>query len=315
MKSIDASSPSANPATLGGRRVLVCTTFREFNGNANDAIQRLFLRSLRAQTYQDYTLIVTTFGERNIEKALLEEGISSYEIHAGEAGKYRFSSTQVVQNAVAAVKGPGTAVIVWTTCDDIFDPRFFEEALATLTPRAACTSLPHIMYRTMADYDADRPYLKCWGGIDTICFDADVFLQPEVQEALRRYPNKGWGYFEYFLSGIGRVFCENMYNIAPPLIDRIDNDRKANNETRAYFNLVTSHNKGTYEAFARDYGLRGDVYASVLAYKLPPAKRVARSLFFLHIARIRVQVVFWKAMNAFLPRGLKALGKRLFLAS
>lgn len=296
--------------SLHGRKVIICTTFREFNGNANDAIQRLFLRSLKRQTYQNYILVATTFGEEYVGKALTEEGIQ-HALYAGDAGEYRFSSTQVVQNAIRHIEGPGSAVLIWTTCDDLFEDTFLEKVVRQLTPRAACTALPHIMYRTMEDYEQRKVYAHCWGGIDTICFDADVFLDPKVIDVLKSYENKGWGYFEYFLSGIARVFCERMYNIWPARIERIDNDRKANNETPAYFKLTSSHNERTYAAFARDFDLKGDLYSGIFAYSLPPEAVWMKLVFIVKITEVRIRAVFWRFANRYTPQSIKSFIRNL----
>jgi hypothetical protein len=306
----------ANTATMAERKIIVCTTFREFNGNSNDQIQRLFLRTLKKQTYQNYTLVATTFGEKNVETALAEEGIP-HRVFAGNAGEgYRFSATQVLENGIKLIDAPGSYIIIWTTCDDLYDPSFFEKIITTLTPLSACTSLPHVTYRTIEDYEAKNISSYCYGGIDLVCFDADIFLNPEVQEAVRAYPNKGWGLFEYFLSGIGRVFAKKMYNVWPAKIERINNDRKANNETKSYFDMSTEHNRASYQAFVKKYNIKGDMYASIFAYKTPLRYAKTKFMIALMITRYRLENSIYKS-KAFIsvPPSIKKLFKKALVNS
>ncbi len=49
-----------------GREIIICVTFREFDGSTNDLIQRRFLDSLSQQTYRNFRLVVTNFREKNV---------------------------------------------------------------------------------------------------------------------------------------------------------------------------------------------------------------------------------------------------------
>lgn len=299
---------------MHGRKIIICTTFREFNGNSNDQIQRLFLSTLKKQTYQNYILVATTFGEKNVEKVLVEENIphKTFEGSAGEG--FRFSSTQVLENGISLIDKPESYIIMWTTCDDLFEPTFFEQIVEKLSPMSSCTALPHIVYRSLENYEKKSVDSYCWGGIDMVCFDGDVFLKPEVREVVNTYQNKGWGFFEYFLSGIGRVFCKDMINIWPAKLERINNDRTVGNETTAYFNLTTSHNKTTYEAFAKKYSLKGDVYRSIFCYKGPLKYILMRARTYIMITKYRLQNVFFKGtFYRIIPRSVKNLFRKIFL--
>lgn len=279
---------------MAGRKILICTTFREFNGNSNDKIQRLFLSTLKRQTYQNYLVVATTFGEKNVESALREEKVP-HVIFAGDAGEYRFSSTQVMENGISLIDKSKSYIIIWTTCDDLLEDRFFERIVNTMTPFSCCTSLPHIVYRNIEDYKKKKIGGRIYGGIDLICFDGDVFLNSEARSAIRDYPNKGWGLFEYFLSGIGRVFCQRMYNAWPAQIEAIRNDRKANNETLSYFDSSTTYNKKKYVDFIRKYSLKGDVYSSILCYKTSFRYVKVWSMIFIMVTIYRIQGAFFKS--------------------
>src|SRR3954465_7252148 len=96
-----------------GRRIYVCTTFREFNGDPNATIQEHFLDSLEAQSYTNWELVATTFGERKVTATLGERSFDSRVIDAGAPGDYRYSLTDVVSNAVRALEETG-GILLWT---------------------------------------------------------------------------------------------------------------------------------------------------------------------------------------------------------
>ena len=52
------------------RKIIFCTTFRDFTGSENDEIQLQFLKSIQDQSYKNFELCVTIFKEKNIEKVL-----------------------------------------------------------------------------------------------------------------------------------------------------------------------------------------------------------------------------------------------------
>lgn len=49
-------------------KIILCTTFRDFKGTENDEIQYRFLDGIRQQTYQNYQVVTTTFGEKKSQK-------------------------------------------------------------------------------------------------------------------------------------------------------------------------------------------------------------------------------------------------------
>ncbi|MEI8327965.1 MAG: hypothetical protein WCG02_02405 [Candidatus Taylorbacteria bacterium] len=294
-----------------GRKILVCTAFREFNGDVNDKIQRMFLSGLRNQTYQNYVLVPTIFGQKNVELALIEEEIP-YKAFFGDAGKYRYSLSQAVENAITMIDKPESYILIWTCCDDLLENTFFEKVMSALTPLSSCTSMPHISYRSITDYENKAMSGYMYGGIDLICFDGDVFLNDDVKTALRDYPNMGWGMTEYFFSAIGRAFCKNMYNIWPAKIERFDNDRKASKETHSYFALCIENNRKMYTAFTKKYNLTGDVYRSVLSYKTPLKHMKVKFMIYLKININRLQSLLFKDwMFKMIPTGVKRSLKKI----
>ena len=51
-------------------KIIVNTTFRDFTGGINDKMQINFIKSLKRQTMQDFILVVTIFGEHNVEDTI-----------------------------------------------------------------------------------------------------------------------------------------------------------------------------------------------------------------------------------------------------
>lgn len=79
------------------REILVCVTFREFDGGINAKIQRKFLESITKQTYKNFRLVVTNYREKLVRK-ILDESELSYEFHQSEKRDCRFSWTEVIRN-------------------------------------------------------------------------------------------------------------------------------------------------------------------------------------------------------------------------
>ena len=77
------------------KKILVCTTLRDFNGTENDKIQKFFLKSIEDQKYSNFKLVVTLFGEKNVEKELNKYRFES-KFYTEKAENYRYSLTLVV---------------------------------------------------------------------------------------------------------------------------------------------------------------------------------------------------------------------------
>ena len=112
------------------RQILVCSTFREFDGSSNTKIHEKFLDGLRCQTYKDFRLIVTNYKEKHVEEAISKCGIP-YEFIQSSRTDCRYSITEVVQSSFGYLKR-GKHIILWTNTDNIFEPTFFQEIIELL---------------------------------------------------------------------------------------------------------------------------------------------------------------------------------------
>lgn len=259
------------------KKIVIAATFRDFNGNANDQIQRLFLKSIRNQTHQNYLLAVTTFREKNVARALSEEGVS-HVIFQGDAGEHRYSLTQVMLNGIKVSKEYKDSIMLWTTSDVVFDPHFFENIAARTGSQTCGTSYPHTMYDSVEDYAKRKSSGLLWYGIDSIFYSSDVFEQPMAEESLRKYPNEGWGHGDYFFVAFGNAFYKNLINIRRySKINRITNDRKAANETTNYFADTDTDNLRMYRRFINDFNLKtkwSNSMATFLSFKFDSIKDI-----------------------------------------
>ena len=83
------------------KKVVITSTFRSFEGNVNDKMQELFLRSLKKQTYQNFVLVVTIFRERNVEQSVKSIlGDKAVFVYSEIAEEYRYSLSKVVLNGI-----------------------------------------------------------------------------------------------------------------------------------------------------------------------------------------------------------------------
>jgi hypothetical protein len=104
-----------------------------------------------------------------------------------------------------------------------------------------------------------------------------------------------------------------MYNIWPARIERFDNDRVASKETHAYFDFCIENNKKMLEDFSKKYGLKGDVYTSVLSYKTPLKYFKVKCMIYLKVNMNRYQNIFVKDwMFKIIPRPVKNVLKKIF---
>jgi hypothetical protein len=225
------------------KKILICTTFREFNGDSNDAIQHLFLDSLKKQTYSNWELIVTVFSEKNIKKTLDELHIPNKVFH-DSSNDYRFSLTEVFLNGINSIEGINKNIILWTTCDVIFDDNLFAEIIKNYAENICGSSHPHVHFETLEDLRSGKNLKqRPSDGIDTIFFDANIFLKEENQKTIRNYKNTNWGLFEHFLTAVGKMTSSSMINLwGVSNIRKIFNDRKLNNENSTYLKSSWSDN-------------------------------------------------------------------------
>lgn len=237
-------------------KIILCTTFREFRGNDNDKIQYLFIDGLKAQTYQDFKVVTTTFGEKKV-KGVLDEAFGEKsvvrDVQLPEG--YRFSLTDVILNAIDEYeKEGGDAIIVWTTCDILYKPNFFQTLVEAYKPGLAGIIHPNILYKTTEDAlnDVNRDVHYTGNGIDMIVCDARM-LSEKAKSDIINYRFYDWGVFEYFMMGVMLNYASVRRNFYPETsLKKIVNDRELTNETKEYFRRCTAMNGPVLKRYKTD---------------------------------------------------------------
>jgi len=245
------------------REIVVCTTFRDFDGSENDAIQHLFLESLRAQTWSNWRLVVTVFNEPNVAATLEELGLDA-QVMQGDSGGGRFSLTDVVLNGMTAVQ-PGRSILLWTTCDVLLPPTFFECIIDRFQPGTAGTSHPHVHSTSLQAYRrGETIYAHPQGllsrsrqdeGIDLVYFDGDLLLAERAGRILTQYRFVDWGIFEQFLVGVAQLVATRLVNIwSVGRVHKIGNDRVPRKETVEYLKTSWERNSRVLSEFIENEG-------------------------------------------------------------
>lgn len=129
------------------REILITVTFRDFTGGSTDEIQRMVIKSIATQTYQNYKLIVTVSKEKKVEQVLKEYGVK-YICH--KSNDYRW--TTVFSNAFQYLE-KGKNIILTTSADNVFDPNFFQEIISHFEPGIGGTSYPPFHYFSLDKYE------------------------------------------------------------------------------------------------------------------------------------------------------------------
>ena len=180
------------------REILVCVTFREFDGGIDAKIQEKFLEGLQKQSYKHFRLIVTNYREKHVKKALDKTGLP-YEFHQSEKDCL-CSWSEVIQNSFQYLE-KGDHIIVWTNADNVFEPNLFSEIVKDFESGSGGTSYPNIPYASLEDFERNCPRntlknrpLNSFFQLnpnrwvpDTIYVDGDLLLDPENQRLLLEY--------------------------------------------------------------------------------------------------------------------------------
>jgi hypothetical protein len=237
-------------------KIYIATTFRDFNGSDNDKIQFLFLNSLLKQTYTNFELIVTTFGEKSVKKMIKKSGLNNHVIDEGKQ-KYRFSLSKVILNAVdyAERKNEKNFMLIWTTCDLIFESQFLEKInLLNFKNNfsASIISHPHLIFNNIKDVELNKYHINGPNdGIDFIGFSSKL-MTTKFKKDLSQYFYADWGVFEHFLVAMAVKYSFRRFNIFEiSQVKKIVNDRLANNESENYFKLSLNKNWPVFEDFLK----------------------------------------------------------------
>lgn len=225
------------------RRILIPVTFREFNGGFDAKIQEEWLARLHKQTYQNYLLVVTSFKEKFVKKALEDSGVK-YLFYQSDR-QCLFSITDMIDNTIANIN-PGNDIVLWTTSDHMFDEDFFQILNDNFHPGEGGTSYPHPEYYGIEDFAAGKMTDEYYDEPITSPFqldpnlhlpevfylDGDLFLDKTNKYFMDKYPVHG------LFPGIGltlyiAMLSKNLKNlIFLTKIHKVTNNKKINQPSK-----------------------------------------------------------------------------------
>lgn len=225
-------------------KIIICTTFREFKGTENDKIQYMFLDNIKKQTYQNFQLVTTTFGEKKVKEIVdsyFGEKSTVYDVKLPK--EYRFSLTDVVLNGIKEAEDcPEASVIIWCTCDVQFEPDLFEIIAKNYENGISGIIHPNIIYSSVDNFLLKKGYYGSLGrGIDLLFYDSKVLIK--AKQDIIHYRFYDWGVFEFFMVALALKYSSsriNLFCISP--IHKIENNRKITNEAENYFRRCSKLN-------------------------------------------------------------------------
>lgn len=243
---------------MENKKIVICTTFRDFKGTENDGIQRLFLNSLEKQTYQNFVLIVTLFGEKSVKAEIDKYNFSSCFYEENVPKPYRYSHKAVLNNAINHCKSLNEDfIVIWTTCDIFFNDSFFQSIIENCAKNTIGTSHPHIIYSSILDFNnsiSPKVISSINQGFDLVYFDRSVIENIKIQNAIRNFQNYDWGLYEHFLISLNELleecFMPNLFEYSK--ICKIENNRELTNESKVFFEKSHQLNKIKFDDFLKE---------------------------------------------------------------
>lgn len=243
-------------------KIILCTTFRDFKGIENDQIQYMFLDSIRDQTYQDFLVVVTTFGEKKVEGVVKDYfGEKCITRDAQLPSGYRFSLTDVVLNATSVIKElKEDCVVIWCTCDIKLPSDLFQKLAVNYKAGFAGIVHPNICYKTLEDMqEGINPDVHVAYGIDLLFFDGRLLI--DAEQEIRDYRFYDWGFFEHFMAGIALLHSNCRINLfCETHVLKVANDRVLTNESKSYFKRCIEINRPVLAKYYSDKGISSKFY-------------------------------------------------------
>lgn len=299
-------------------KIILCTTFRDFKGTENDEIQYRFLDGIRQQTYQNYQVVTTTFGEKkvkNIVDAYLKEKSIVKNIDIDP--QYRFSLTDVVLNGIEVAETCfDDCILVWCTCDILLEPNFFQILVNHYKRGFAGIVHPNIIYKSLDDLENDKgKFGPVDMGIDLLFFDGAIF-KTEGKNDIEKYRFYEWGVFELFLAAVSKMYASQLINLfCISKVRKIVNNRKLTNESKEYFNRCLKMNNPIQKRYCIDKGLDPNIWCEL--FKIHKQYEMLDTGYVYFLLRIKGELYFCGLM--FLSGvkkilkciGIKSLLKRL----
>jgi len=229
-------------------KILLACTFREFDGGGNDDIQRIFLSSLKDQTFKELELVITTFSEKKVKEVVESYRLNQKVFKGSVNRKKRYSQTQVLLNAISeAKKNPDVEYIIWTTVDIKFPSNFLEEIFRRDFIQNTCATIHPTNKKGFFEKRLSE-------GFDFLLFDARTLIKAE--EDIRKYTIEGWGIIEHFLIAVATKYRMNLVNLYPQIkIIKMENDRVQGGQTPSWILKSYWENRANLDRYLKDNAL------------------------------------------------------------
>lgn len=225
------------------KKILITTTFRDFEeGNKNSEMQEDFLRSLISQTYQNFIVVVTLFGEKNVEKVVRNYlGDKAFFVEKKIPSEFRYSPTEVICSGIEMNSELYADVIMDCSGDIKLEDNFLECVERNVKTGYMGVSIPHIFVNESGEIvQSVEQEPDC---IDVRFFDAKILSNENVYFKFKNYTLYDWGGIEHFITAIGVKYAVAMVNIFDESkVIKMDNDRVAAGETDKYMKVGVARN-------------------------------------------------------------------------
>ncbi len=238
------------------KKILITTTFREFeDGNKNSEMQEAFLNSLIVQTYQNFIIVVTLFGEKNVESVVREYlGDKAIFVEKRIPEGFRYSPTEVICSGIEVNHYIGADILLDCSGDIRLEDNFLESVEKKTKEGVMGASFPNIFVNDLGDMVRNLEHdPDC---IDVRFFDAGILGNEEIYYKFKNYPLYDWGGIEHFITAIGVRYFDMMINIfSDSKVVKRDNDRLAANETDRYMKVGVARNHRKLKRLAMRIGI------------------------------------------------------------
>ncbi|MEY8322740.1 hypothetical protein AALB47_02340 [Lachnospiraceae bacterium 54-11] len=258
------------------KKIIITTTFRDFNGNINDKMQIQFLKSLKRQTYQNYVLVVTLFREKNVEATVKKIlGEKAVFVCSTISSKYRYSPTKVIMSGIDYGKEAGADILIDCSADIILQNNFLQTVVNYYSSMYCGISHPNIFYGINNKFEiVDKRVGECNRGIDIRFFDFSLIANKNVCRILKKYTLFDWGGIEHLLAVICMKYSKRMINIFDESkVIKFENDREASKESKEYITRSSQKNSKVLldvaQAMKIDESKLFDLYYIHLQYSEP----------------------------------------------
>lgn len=243
-------------------KIIVNTTFRDFDGTINDEMQIHFLKSLQKQTMQDFVLVVTIFNERKVERMVRAYmGKQCVFIYDARGTNYNFSLSRTFLNGIDYGLEHGADILLDCSADIILQKNFLEVVSERCNVGEAGISHPNVFMEQSKDGKRKFYFGKISRGIDARYFSLDLFQNEHIHELLNRFPSYDYGAgIEKELCCIAIKYASKRHNIfMESKVIKVENDRGGvSGKINAFMRKGIARNIPTVKRFLSSEGLSSD---------------------------------------------------------